>query len=144
MGSIRILVADDHEVVRRGVCTLLGREADFSVVCETADGVQAVAKAKELQPDLIVLDISMPGMDGFEAARSIRKVSPASEIVFLSQHDSVEVVRQSFQAGARGYVVKSDIAQELITALRAAIQKKQYLNERLSEQAKRSGMGLGI
>ena len=81
----------------------------------------------------------MPGMDGFAAARLIRKVSPGSEIVFLSQHDSIEVVRQAFQAGARGYVVKSDIAQELITALRAAIHKKHYLNDRLSEQVKRRG-----
>ena len=136
---VRILVADDHEVVRRGVCALLGQETNFEVVCEAADGVQAVAKAKELQPDLIVLDISMPDMDGFAAARLIRKVSPTSEIVFLSQHDSIEVVRQAFQAGARGYVVKSDIAQELITALHAAIHKKHYLNDRLSEQVKRRG-----
>jgi DNA-binding NarL/FixJ family response regulator len=142
--TVRILVADDHEIVRRGVCALLARESDLNVVCETADGIQAVAKAKEHQPDLIVLDISMPGMDGFEAARQIRRISPASEVVFLSQHDSLEVVRQAFLAGARGYVVKSDIAQELLTALRDAMQKKHYLNRRLKEQVKRMGAAAGL
>lgn len=126
------------------MCALLARESDFNVVCDTADGIQAVAKAKEHQPDLIVLDISMPGMDGFETARQIRRFSPASEIVFLSQHDSLEVVRQAFLAGARGYVVKSDIAQELLTALRDAMQKKHYLNRRLKEQVKLMGAAAGL
>jgi DNA-binding NarL/FixJ family response regulator len=140
MRKIQILVVDDHEVVRRGVCALLTAEADFEVVCDAADGVQAVAKAKEHQPDLIVLDVSMPEMGGFEAAIRIRKVSPRSEIIFLSQHDSLEVVRQAFRSGGRGYVVKSEIAKELIMALRAALQKTKYLNARLTELARRAGL----
>ena len=126
----RILVADDHTVVRGGICALLRAEPDFDVVCDVADGTQAVAKAEELQPDIVVLDITMPGMSGFEAARRIRNIAPTAEILFLSQHDTVETIRQAFQIGGRGYVVKSDAAKELVAAIRSIIQKTRYLNAR--------------
>jgi DNA-binding NarL/FixJ family response regulator len=95
-----------------------------------ADGTQAVAKAEELQPDIVVLDITMPGMSGFEAARRIRNIAPTAEILFLSQHDTVETIRQAFQIGGRGYVVKSDAAKELVAAIRSIIQKTRYVNAR--------------
>ena len=103
MQPLRILVVDDHPVVRAQICALLHAESDFSVVCDVADGNQAVTKASELRPDIVVLDITMPEMDGFEAARCIRKVSPSTEILFLSQHDSLETIRQAFRSGGRGY-----------------------------------------
>src|SRR5579859_213635 len=134
MQPVRILVVDDHPIVRAQICALLRAESDFSVVCDVADGNQAVAKASELQPDIVVLDITMPGMDGFEAARRIRKVAPSAEILFLSQHDSLETIRQAFRSGGRGYVVKSDAAKELVAAVRTVSEKKQYMNARFVEQ----------
>ena len=130
MQPLRILVVDDHPVVRAQICALLHAESDFSVVCDVADGNQAVTKASELRPDIVVLDITMPGMEGFEAARCIWKVSPCAEILFLSQHDSLETIRQAFRRGGRGYVVKSDAAKELVAAVRTVSEKKQYMNPR--------------
>jgi DNA-binding NarL/FixJ family response regulator len=134
MQPLRILVVDDHPIVRTQICTLLRAEADFNVVCDVADGNQAVAKAIELQPDIVVSDITMPGMDGFEAARRIRAAYPSAEILFLSQHDSLETIRQAFRNGGRGYVVKSDAAKELVAAIRAVSKKKQYVNARFVAQ----------
>lgn len=87
MFKVQTLVVDDHEIVRKGICSLLSREPDFEVICDVADGFQAVDKAQERQPHVIVLDISMPGIDGLETARRIRKVAPDSEIVFLSRRN---------------------------------------------------------
>ena len=101
---LRILVVDDHPIVRRNVCSLLRAESDFDVVCDVADGLQAVDKAAEIQPDVVVLDITMPHLDGFEAARRIRRVAPSAEILFLSQLGTTETIRQAFSCGARGYV----------------------------------------
>lgn len=117
---------------RRGICALLRSDPDIEVICDVADGVQAVRKAKEILPDVIVLDITMRGMDGLKAAGRIRKVAPKTEIVFLSQHDSLESVRQALRAGGRGYVVKSDAAKELITAVRAVSRRKRYVNARFA------------
>ena len=130
--KIRVLVVDDHETVRRGICALLRSDPDIEVTCDVADGVQAVRKAKEVQPDVIVLDITMPKMDGLKAAGRIRKVAPQTEIVFLSQHDSLESVRQALRAGGRGYVVKSDAPKELIAAVRTVSKKKRYVNARFA------------
>jgi len=85
---LRILVLDDHEIVRRSICVLLSEQPDFEVICDAADGLQPVKEAERLQPDVVVLDITMPGMGGLEAAPRIREVAPSAEIVFLSQHDS--------------------------------------------------------
>ena len=130
--KIRVLVVDDHETVRRGICALLRSDPDIEVTCDVADGLQAVRKAKQVQPDVIVLDITMPKMDGLKAAVRIRKVAPQTEIVFLSQHDSLESVRQALRAGGRGYVVKSDAAKELISAVRTVSKKKRYVNTRFA------------
>jgi PAS domain S-box-containing protein len=114
---MRVLLADDHEIVRRGVRSLLSTQADCEICGEAVDGQDAVAKAQTFRPDVIVMDISMPKLNGLEATRAIRQILPATEILVLSQHNSPEMMRQALKAGARGYVVKSSISTDLITAI---------------------------
>jgi DNA-binding NarL/FixJ family response regulator len=128
--AIRILVVDDNPAVRRGICAMLRAEADLNVLCDATNGEQAVREAESLQPDVIVLDINMPGMDGLTAAYHIKKVAPKTEIVFLSQHDSPEIIRFAMRNCGRGYVLKIDADKELIAAVRAACEKKQYRSSR--------------
>ena len=130
--SIRILVVDDNPAVRRGICALLRAETDLEVVCDAASGDQAVREAEILQPDVIVLDINMPGMDGLTAGYHIKKVAPNAEIIFLSQHDAPEIVRFALRHTGRGYVLKIDAVTELAAAVRAASEKQQYRSSRAS------------
>jgi PAS domain S-box-containing protein len=122
MAVVRILIADDHEIVRRGVRSLLKSRSDWLVCGEAVDGVDAVRKAKELKPDVIVLDISMPQMNGLEAARQIRTEVPQSEILILSQHGAAEMERTALRAGARAYVSKTDVSRDLLAAVEALSQ----------------------
>ena len=114
----RVLVVDDSEVVRRGICQILQSESDIEIICEAADGADAVRKAREHRPDVVLLDITMPVMNGFEAARRIKQELPSTRILMVSQFDSGHFLREAFVAGASGYVVKSNAASELIPALR--------------------------
>jgi len=116
---LRILIADDHEVVRRGLRSLLSSQSEWQVCGEAVDGLDAIAKAKELRPDVIVLDISMPGLNGLEAASVIRKEVPESEILILSQHDPSQMRQTALAAGARAYVAKSDVSRDLLAAVQA-------------------------
>ena len=118
MSTIQILVVDDHAVVRRVMCSLLSSDPLLSVICEAADGEQAVQQAEELHPDMILLDISLPGISGIEAAKRIRRVSPNSQIIFLSQHDSLQMVKDALRTGGHGYVAKIDAGSELLKAIR--------------------------
>lgn len=114
---MRVLIVDDHEIVRRGVRSLLLSQANCDVCGEAVDGLDAVEKARELKPDVIVMDVSMPNLNGLDATRQVRRILPQTEVLILSQHDSAEMVRQAFHAGARGYVVKSSISRQLVAAL---------------------------
>jgi NarL family two-component system response regulator LiaR len=134
MSVIRILVVDDHEVVRRAICSLLTNDSTLDVVCQTEDGEQALAKAEELQPDLVLLDISLPGISGIEAARRIPRVSPNSHIIFLSQHDSLQMVENALRAGGHGYVAKMDAGSELLKAIYAVRQGKRFVSQRIVSQ----------
>jgi DNA-binding NarL/FixJ family response regulator len=124
---LRILVVDDHASVRRAVCSLLRHQPDFEVTCEATDGLEAIQKAREIRPDVIVLDISMPELNGLQAARQIRQVAPESEIVFLSQHGASNIIAEAMSIGARGYVCKSHVADHLVDAVRAVGQHQNFL-----------------
>ena len=114
---MRILVVDDHELVRKGICSLLASDPRLTVCGEAMDGREAVKKTKELRPDVVIMDISMPNMNGIEATREIKSSDSDAEIVIVSQHSAPEMVRQAFNAGARGYVVKSSISRDLLEAI---------------------------
>jgi PAS domain S-box-containing protein len=113
----KVLVVDDHELVRRGICSILATDPKLTVCAEAVDGRDAVQKARTERPDLVVMDISMPNMNGLDATREIKNILPATEVVIVSQHDSAEMVRQAFKAGARGYVMKSSISSDLLSAI---------------------------
>ncbi len=134
MSAIRILVVDDHEVIRRLICSLLSSDPTLNVICQTADGEQAVLKAKELQPDLVLLDISLPGISGIEAAKRIRSTSPSSHIIFLSQHDSLQVVESAMRMGGHGYVAKTDAGSELLMAIRTVRAGQEFVSQRIVSQ----------
>lgn len=126
---MRVLIVDDHEVVRRGVRNLLQERTDHEICGEAIDGQDAIKRAHELRPDLIVMDISMPRLNGLEATRAIRSTLPSCEVVALSQHESAEMVRQALKAGARGYVIKSSVGKDLITALGRVSQHETFVPE---------------
>jgi DNA-binding NarL/FixJ family response regulator len=135
--TVRILVVDDHPVVRHGLRTLLGGHPEWEIIDEAADGLEAVDKADRLKPDVVVLDITMPKMSGLEACRLIRKRAPASEILIVTQHDSPHMMREAIEAGARGYVVKSNASRDLLAAVEAVSQHLPF--RALNEQSVDSG-----
>ena len=114
---IRVLIVDDHEIVRRGLRSLLSSSSDFEVCGDAVDGHDAIAKAKHLHPDVIVMDVSMPSLNGLDATRLIRQALPQTEVLILSQHESPEMMRQAVNAGANGYVLKSSMSADLPGAL---------------------------
>lgn len=132
MLQVRTLVVDDFSSFRRRVCWMLEENPEMRLIGEAADGVEAVQKAVELQPDLILLDSDLPKLSGIEAARQIRKVVPQSKLLFVSQDSNPEVVQSAFYLGARGYVIKSDAARELLPAVKAVIQGAQYVSRALA------------
>lgn len=130
---MRVLVVDDHEVVRRGVVSLVESRPEYTVCGQAADGHQAVEKALALKPDIVVMDVSMPTLNGLDATRRVRTVAPNCEVIVLSQHDSPEMARQAFRAGARGYVVKSSVSQNLLAALDKAARHESFFDPAISE-----------
>jgi DNA-binding NarL/FixJ family response regulator len=130
---LRILVADDHELVRRGIRGLLRARHGWTVVGEAVNGREAVEKANRLKPDVAILDISMPDLDGLQATRQIRQAVPTTEVVVLTMHESDQMVRRVLDAGALGYVLKSDLATHLVKAVKNVSAGKQFLTPRVSD-----------
>jgi len=139
--TLRILVADDHHVVRTGLRALLESKTGWQVCAEASNGREAVEKARELQPDVAVLDIGMPLLNGVEATRQIHKLSPETEVLILTMHDSELLVKEVLEAGARGYILKDDADRNLIAAVDALRRHKPYLSSRVSEAAQSAGGG---
>jgi DNA-binding NarL/FixJ family response regulator len=131
VSSLRVLVVDDYEPFRRFTCSTLEKIPNLRVVGAASDGLEAVQEAEELQPDLIVLDIGLPTLNGIEAARRIRKVSPESKILFLTQESSADVVREVLGLGALGFVVKARAGSELLVAVDEVCQGRQFVGSGL-------------
>ncbi len=127
-------MVDDYEPFRRFICSTLRKRPELQIVGETADGLEAVHKAEELQPDLIVLDIGLPSLGGIEVARRIRKLSPESKILFISQESSADVVQEALALGALGYVIKAHAASELLAAVGAILEDRQFISRRIGDR----------
>jgi len=134
----RVLVVDDHAVLRRGIQSIVRAWPDWEVAGEAGSGEEAIDLSSQLKPDIILMDISMPGMGGLEATRIICQQQPGARILLLTLHDSIEWVRSAFEAGARGYLLKSDTEAELIRALETVAANKIYASPRLDSKRVRS------
>jgi DNA-binding NarL/FixJ family response regulator len=128
MLSVRVLVVEDVVLFRRVISSILGKRRDLQIVGEVADGLEMVRKAQELQPDLILLDIGLPVLNGIEAARQIRRLAPESKILFLGQGSSADVVQEALSFGALGYVVKAQAGSDLLAAVDAVSLGKQFVS----------------
>lgn len=129
---LRFLVVDDYQPWCRFVSAMVRSQSEWRVVGEASDGSEAVHMAQQLQPDLIMLDIGLPKLNGFEAARQIREVSPTSKILFVSENSSREIAETALNTGAGGYVVKSDAGSDLLTAVRAVLAGKRFISASLT------------
>jgi DNA-binding NarL/FixJ family response regulator len=130
--QISVIVAEDYEPFRRFLCSMLAKDSVLQVIAEVQDGLEAVRRAEELRPELILLDIGLPTLNGIEVARRIRKLAPESKILFVSQESSADVVREALAAGARGYVLKTDAGSELLIAVNAVLRGERFVSSRLA------------
>ncbi|HEV7510806.1 MAG TPA: response regulator transcription factor [Candidatus Acidoferrum sp.] len=138
----RVLVVDDHAVIRRGVQGILSTYPEWDLCGETDNGQDAIRLAGELAPEVVIMDVSMPGMNGLEATRIIHEVLPDTKVLLLTLHSSSEFVRSAFRAGARGYVLKSDAENELVRALNVVIGEGTYVSPAIDARtAKESTFG---
>jgi DNA-binding NarL/FixJ family response regulator len=131
MSLVRVFVVEDFEPFRRFIRTTL-QKAELQIIAEVSDGLEAVGKAEELQPDLILLDIGLPSLNGIEAARRIRKLSPESKIIFVTQQSSADVVEEALSSGAMGYVVKAQAASDLLAAVEAVREGRTFVSNGLA------------
>jgi DNA-binding NarL/FixJ family response regulator len=133
MEALRLLIADDHEIVRKGLRSLLEAQPGWQVTAEASDGREAVEKAKEMKPDITVLDIGMPLLNGLEAARQMIKNDACAKILILTMHESDPLIREVLDAGARGYVLKSDAGRDLVTAVNAVRSNKTFFTAKVAQ-----------
>jgi len=133
MEALRLLVADDHEIVRKGLRSLLEAQPGWEVTAEASDGREAVEKALEFKPDVTVLDIGMPSLNGLEAARQMLKHDAQAKILILTMHESDPLIREVLAAGARGYVLKTDASRDLVTAVNAVRSNKTFFTAKVAQ-----------
>jgi DNA-binding NarL/FixJ family response regulator len=131
--SIRIIIADDHQLFREGLANLLADSKDIEVLAQAENGKEAIIKAHELNPDVIIMDIGMPELDGVEATRKLLQELPGSKVIALSMHADKQYIKGMFEAGASGYLFKNCAYNELITAIRTVHEGKKYLSDRITE-----------
>jgi DNA-binding NarL/FixJ family response regulator len=129
----RILLADDHDIVRRGLAAALAEARNFEICGEAADGREAVAKARQLRPDVVILDVSMPGLNGVEATRQIRAELANTEVLVLTMHESDDLVHEILAAGARGYILKNDAGKFLAQAVQALSEHRPFFSPQVSQ-----------
>lgn len=134
MGKIRLLLADDHAVLRAGLKTLLNAECDIEVVAEAANGGETIARSIELSPDIVLMDITMPGQGGLDATREIKKRNPAIKILVLTMHEDESLLYEMLRAGADGYVPKKAAATELLAAIRATYRGEHFIHSSMTAQ----------
>lgn len=134
ISQVRVLVVDDHGPFRELICSILRKSPELEIIGDASDGLEAVHKSEKLQPDLIILDIGLPKLNGIEAAKRILKLAPKPKIVFLSQESSPDIVRCALGTGAMGYVAKSTASYDLLTAVEAVVQGKRFVSARLAGQ----------
>src|SRR5215472_609671 len=133
MAEIKLLLVDDHEIVREGLRSLLKAHRDWEIVGEAADGRQAVALVKDLKPDIVILDISMPLLNGLEATRQILKMRPQTKVLILTMYESDSLIRDILDVGARGYVLKTDVGKDLVAAVESLHRNKTFFTSRVSQ-----------
>jgi DNA-binding NarL/FixJ family response regulator len=133
--TLKLLLADDHQIVRQGLRAILKTEPDFQLVGEAADGLETLRLAEKLNPDVLVLDLMMPGLGGLEVTRQLAKRAPDTRIVILSMHSNIAYVVEALRAGASAYVLKESGAEELVAAIRAVAAGKRYFSPPISEGA---------
>jgi len=133
MSTLKLLLADDHEIVRKGLRAVLEAQKDCEVVGEAADGRQAIALVKKLNPDIVILDISMPLLNGLEATRQILKIRPQTKVLILTMHELDPLIRDVLDAGARGYILKTDAGHDLIAAVESLRRNKTFFTSRVSQ-----------
>jgi DNA-binding NarL/FixJ family response regulator len=133
MAALRILIADDHEIVRKGLRAVLQAQPGWEVIGEAQDGRETIAKVKDLKPDVVVLDISMPSLNGLEATKQISKLNPQTKVLVLTMHESDPLIREVLDAGARGYLLKTDAGRDLVTAVEAVRRNKSFFTSRVAQ-----------
>jgi len=131
--TISVLLADDHRVVREGLRALLERNHDISVVAEASDGQEAVKLAAQVKPDVVVMDISMPVLNGIEATQQVIEASPSTRVIILSMYSTSEHIFRAFKAGAQGYLLKESAGSDVVAAVRAVKEGRRYLTEKITE-----------
>jgi DNA-binding NarL/FixJ family response regulator len=131
--KLRILLADDHEIVRRGLCALLQKREGWEVCGEASDGRMAIEMAKQLKPDIVIVDIGMPQLNGLDTTRQLLEYDPNFKIIVLTITDSDQVIREALDAGARGFVLKSDAARDLVSAVEALQSRRMFFTPRVND-----------